>query len=113
MAIVLLVRLPQSSVVLLCLLLEELHPPLEGLVLGVVLGALVGSVLGLLDGVLQLLNLLLEQLVAVVQRCDLLLLGQVLLLHGLDLGLQLLDLLVGVVGLHPEGVHALETAWSA
>ena len=107
MAVVLLVCLPQSLVVLLGLLLEELHPPLEGLVLGIVLGALVGGVLGVLDRGLKLLYLLLEQLVAVVERCDLLLLGEVLLLHSLDLLVQLLDLIVGLVSLHAEGVHAL------
>lgn len=71
------------------------------------LGALVGSVLGLLDGRLQLLNLLLKQLVAVVEGCDLLFLGQVLLLQCLDLALQLLDLLVGIISLQTEGGHAL------
>lgn len=105
---ILLICLPQSLVVLLSLLLEELHTPLKGLVLGVVLGTLVGGILGILDGGLELLNFLLKQLVAVVEGCDLLLLGQVLLLQGLDLVLQLLHLLVGLVGLQAKLVHTLE-----
>jgi hypothetical protein len=104
---VLLVCLPQSLVVLLSFLLEELHPSLKGLVLSVVLEALAGSILGLLQGGLGLLNLFLEQLVAVVKGCDLLFLGQVLLFQRLHSGLELVDLLVSLIGLGAEGDHAL------
>lgn len=105
--VVLLICFPQSLVVLLGLLFEELDPSLKGLVLGVVLEALVGSFLSLLQGSLGLLNLLLEQLVAVVERCDFLFLGQVLLFQCLDAGLEFVDLLVSFVGLGAEGDHAL------
>lgn len=47
------------------------------------------------------------------QRGDLLLLLQVLLLKSPDLGGELLDLASGLVGLEPEGVHALEEFVSA
>lgn len=107
--IVLLVCFPQSLVVLLSFLLEELHSSLKGLVLGVVLEALASSILGLLQGSLCLLNLLLKKLIAVVEGCDLLFLGQILLFQCLDLSLELVDLLVSLVGLSTEGDHALVT----
>jgi hypothetical protein len=109
--IVLLICLTQSLVILLSLLLEELHPSLKGLVLGVVLETLTGSILGLLQGVLGLLNLFLEQLVAVVEGCDFLFLGQVLLFQCLHSGLELVDLLVSLIGLGAEGDHALHKTY--
>lgn len=109
---VLLVCFPQGLVVFLGLLFEELDSSLEGLVLGVVLEALASSVLSLLQGGLNLFNLLLKNLVAVVERCDFLFLGQVLLFQCLDTGLELVDLLMSFVGLGTEGVHALVTIWS-
>lgn len=77
------------------------------------LEALVGSFLGFLQGSLSLLNIGLEQLVAVVERCDFLFLGQVLLFQCLDAGLELVDLLVSFVGLGTEGDHALLSIWLA
>lgn len=74
------------------------------------LSALVGGILGLLERSLHLLNLALQELVPVVEGCDFLLLGQILLLHRSNLGLELLGLLLGVFGLQTEGVHSLDTA---
>jgi hypothetical protein len=105
--VALLICFPESLIVLFGLLLEELNPSLEGLVLGVVLETLAGGLLGFLQGGLGLLNLILEQLVAVVEGCDLLFLGEVLLLQCLDTGLKLVDLLVSFVGLSTECDHAL------
>lgn len=104
---VLVVGLSQVSVGLLSLLLEELQSSLQALVLGTVLGALVGSGLCVLETRLNLLQLALEELVLVLQRGDLLLLGEVLLLKRLDLCLELLVLGGGLVSLEAEGVHAL------
>lgn len=104
---VLLVRLAQVLVRLLGLLLEQLHPPGQRLVVGACLGALVGDGLGVLHVALELLDLSLEQLVLVGERGNLLLLGQVLLFQALLVRRQLLDLGGGFVGLDAEGVHAL------
>lgn len=71
------------------------------------LSALVGGGLCVLETRLNLLQLALEELVLVLQRGDLLLLGEVLLLKRLDLCLKLLVLGGGLVGLEAEGVHAL------
>lgn len=105
---ILLVGLAQSLVGLLGLLLEQLKASLEGLVLGVVLSTVAGSVLGLLEVGLQLLHLRLEDLVAVGEGCDLLFLGQVLLLKALDLILELLNLCLGLIRLQAESVHFLQ-----
>jgi hypothetical protein len=94
-------------VILLSLLLEQLHPPLQGLVLGAVLSGLLDLALGLAVQLLQLLDLLLEHVVLVLQGRDLLLLLQVLLLERLDLGLQLLDFGGGLVGFDAQGIHTL------
>ena len=105
---VLLVGLPQVLVVLLGLLLEKLEPPLQRLILRAVLCALVDCGLCVLVETLELVNLLLEHAVLVLQGSDLLLLLEVLLLERPDLGGELLDLGGRLVGLSPEGVHALE-----
>lgn len=105
---ILLVGLPQVLVVLLGLLLEQLEPPLQRLVLGAVLCALVDGSLCVLVETLELLDLLLEDAVFVLQGSDLLLLLEVLLLESPDLCGKLLDLGGGLVGLSPESVHALE-----
>ena len=104
----LLVGLPQVLVVLLGLLLEQLEPPLQRLILRAVLCALVDCGLCVLVETLELVNLLLEHAVLVLQGSDLLLLLEVLLLERPDLGGELLDLGGRLVGLSPEGVHALE-----
>ena len=105
---ILLVGLPQVLVVLLGLLLEKLEPPLQRLILRAVLCALVDCGLCVLVETLELVNLLLEHAVLVLQGSDLLLLLEVLLLERPDLGGELLDLGGRLVGLSPEGVHALE-----
>lgn len=108
MRLILFVGFPHSSVGLLGLLLKQLQFALEGLVLGTVLDALVGGKLGVLDGGLELLDLLLEDLVAVGQGGDLLLLAQVLLLENLDASLELLNLSGRLVRLGAERGHFLQ-----
>lgn len=103
----LLVGLPQRLVGLLGLLLEQLQSPGEGLVLGAVLLAVFGGLLQVCHLLLELLDVSLEQAVLVLQRRDLLLLGQVLLLEGLDLSLVLFGLGRGLVRLQAELVHFL------
>lgn len=104
----LLVGLAEGLVGIFGLLLEQLEPPLQGLVLCASAGALVGSLLEVLNSSLELLDLGLEEPVLVRQRGDFLLLGEVLLLEGLDAGLELLDLGRSLVGLQAEGVHLLQ-----
>jgi hypothetical protein len=82
---ILLVGLPQVLVVLLGLLLEQLEPPLQRLILRAVLCALVHRSLGILVKTLELVDLLLEDAVLVLQGSDLLLLLKVLLLESPDL----------------------------
>lgn len=105
---ILLVGLAQRLVCVLCLFLEKLESPGEGLVLCAVLHTLVGGLLVVGNGGLQLLDLALQQAVLVGQRGDLLLLGEVLLLKGLDLALELFDLGCRLVGLQAELVHFLQ-----
>lgn len=109
---VLLVGLPEVPVSILGLFFQKLQTALESLVLSIVLSALVGRILGLLKSGLELLDLTLQKLVPVVEGCDLLLLGEVLLLQRLDLALKLLNLLLGLLGLEAEVVHSLESWWS-
>jgi hypothetical protein len=105
---ILLSGLPQIFLVLLGLLLEDLQASLEVLVVGAVVCALVCRSLDLLMLLLKLFNLGLEHRVLVLQRCNLLLLLEVLLLEGLYFGLEFLDLGVSIVGFETEVVHALQ-----
>lgn len=105
--VILLVSLAERLVGVLCLFLEKLQSPGQGLVLCAMLDALIGGLLVVGDGGLELLHLGLEQAVLVRQRGDFLLLGQVLLLERLDLGLELLRLGQGLVRLQAELVHFL------
>jgi len=91
-AVILLIGLPQGLVGFLGLFLKQLQSPCEGLVLGAVLLTVVGGLLQVRDLLLELLDLGFEQAVLVRQRGDFLLLGEVLLLKGLHLGLELLGL---------------------
>lgn len=109
---VLLVSLPEVPVSVFGLFFQQLQTALESLVLSIVLSTLVGRVLGLLESGLELLDLTLQKLVPVVEGCDLLLLGEVLLLQRLHLALELLNLLLGLLGLKAEVVHSLESWWS-
>jgi hypothetical protein len=74
-----------------------------------VLEALASSGLGLLQGSLCIRNLLFEERIAVVEGCNFLFLGQILLFQCLDLSLQLVNQLMSLVGLSTEGDHALFT----
>ena len=110
---VLLVGLPEVPVSVLGLFFQKLQTALESLVLSIVLSTLVGRILGLLESGLELLDLTLQKLVPVVEGCDLLLLGEVLLLQRLNLALELLNLLLGLLSLEAEVVHSLESWGSA
>lgn len=109
---ILLVSLAQSLVGLLSLLFEQLQSSLQCLVLGSVLLSLIGYLFEVLDGSLQLLDLALKEAVLVLQRSNVLLFGQVLLLESLDLGLELLHLGNGLISLQAERVHFLAHAVS-
>ena len=89
------------------LLLEQLHPARQGLVLRAVLRALVGNLLELGGGLLQALQLRLQHTVLVLHRRELLVLGQVLGLELLDLVLKILHLGGQLVRLQTELVHLL------
>lgn len=104
---ILLVGLPQVLVVLLGLLLEQLEPPLQRLILRAVLCALVDGSLSVLVEALKLVDLRLEDAVLVLEGGDLLFLLEVLLLESPDLCGKLFNLCGGLVGLGPESVHAL------
>ncbi len=105
---ILVVHLAQILVSLFGFFLEQLHAPLQRLVLGALLYAVVGERLGLLERGFQLLHLFRQQLHLVGERRDLLLLGQVLLLELLVLALQLLDLALGFLVLEAERIQSLK-----
>jgi len=103
----LVISLSQVLIGLLGFFLQELQSPLKSFVLCPMLTTLLSQRLRLLELTLQLVNLGLESRVLVRERCDFVLLLEVLLLECLDLFLELFDLGSSLVGLDTQRVHFL------